>query len=90
MVLELVPRVGAAGKTQLVSQSVTRTIESMLRRHSEEIRPGLDIPMAAMVIETVLEELAHKAVLAHPMRLEVNLLTNEAAQLIRSYLTPTQ
>lgn len=90
MVLELVPRIGAAGKTKSVSQSVAKSIEAALRRHSDEIRPDVDISMAAMVIEAVLEELAHRAVLAHPMSLEVNLLSKEAARLIQSYLTRTR
>ena len=59
----------------------------MLRIHVDEIAPDIDMATSAMVIETVLEALAHRAVLAHPVHLEDDLLAKEATRLIRSYLT---
>lgn len=87
IVLDLAPRIGVAEKTEHVSRAAARAIEAMLRKHAGEIAPDIDIATAAAVIETVLEALAHRAVLPHPVHLENELVAREAARLIHSYLT---
>lgn len=87
IVLDLAPRIGVADKAEDVSRSAARAIEGVLRKHLDEIAPDIDIGAAAMVIETVLEALAHRAVLAHPVHLEDDRLAREATRLIHSYLT---
>ena len=87
IVLALAPRIGFAEKAENVSRSAAKTIEVVLRKHVDEIAPDIDMATAATVIETVLEALAHRAVLAHPVHLEDDLLAKEATRLIRGYLT---
>jgi AcrR family transcriptional regulator len=87
IVLDLAPRIGVAEKTEKVSRTATQAIEAMLRKHANEIAPDIDIAAAATIIETLLEALAHRAVLAHPVHLEGDLLAREATRLINSYLT---
>jgi AcrR family transcriptional regulator len=85
-VLDLAPRIGVAEKTENVSRLAAKAIEAVLRRHADEIAPHIDIAAAATVIETVLEALAHRAVLARPLHLENDLLAREATRLIHGYL----
>jgi AcrR family transcriptional regulator len=89
IVRDLAPRVGVADKAQAVSQAAVRAIETMLRAHANEIAPGFDIAIAATVIETVLEALAHRAVSEHPARLQGKRLAREAARLVTNYLAVT-
>jgi hypothetical protein len=53
----------------------------MLREHSDEITPEIDLPVAAVIIETMLE-----AILAHPVHAQDGTLAREATRLITRYL----
>lgn len=85
-VQNLVPRIGATDRTAAVSRTVTRLIESALRRHAEDIAPGIDPALAATMIETTLEGIAHRAVAAHPDQADSEALAREAFRLISRYL----
>ena len=82
----LVPRVGATEKTTAVSRKVTLLIESALRRHAGAIAPDVDLALAAVMIETTLEALAHRAVAAYPEPGGNDALAREATRLILHYL----
>lgn len=86
IVIELAPRIGVAQKTELVSRKAAEAIEAMLRRHADELPPDTDIAAAATVIQTALEALAHRSVLAHPAHLPDDTLAREAMRLITTYL----
>lgn len=86
MVITLAPRLGVAARTEMVSQRAAQLIESMLRQHAREIAPDIDLPTAAVVIETLLEGLAHKATLAHAAPAHQEVLAAEATRLITRYL----
>jgi AcrR family transcriptional regulator len=87
IVLDLAPRIGVAERTENVSRAAAKAIEDMLERHADEISPDIDIAAAATLIETVLEALAHRAVLARPAHLQDGTLAREATRLITRYLT---
>ena len=87
IVLDLAPRIGVAERTEHASQAAAKMIEAALRKHTDEIAPDIDIAAAAAVIETILEALAHRVVLAHPAHLDDDLLAKEANRLINRYLT---
>ncbi len=88
IVVELAPRIGVAQRTRMVSQAATRLIESMLRRHLDEIEAGVDIATAALLIETLLEALAHRMALQTPAARPDEALAVEATRLITRYLAP--
>lgn len=87
IVQDLAPRIGVAEKTENVSGTAAKAIEAALRKHTDEISPDIDIATAATVIETILEALAHRALLAHPAHLQGDMLAREATRLITRYLT---
>jgi AcrR family transcriptional regulator len=86
MVLVLAPRLGVADRTEMVSQRAAKLIEAMLRKHADEIAPEIDLPVAATVIETLLEALAHRVGLIHTAPMESELLAREATRLVTRYL----
>lgn len=87
IVIDLAPRIGVAAKAASASRSAARAIETELRKHAGEIAPDVDIAIAATVIETALEALAHRAVVRHPAHVEDDLLAREAVRLVHGYLT---
>lgn len=87
IVLELAPRIGVENKAEEVSRMAAQAIEGVLARHREEIAPDIDIAVAADMIETLLEAIAHRAVQAHPAHLNGDPHAREATRLILSYLT---
>ena len=89
IVIDLAPRIGVADRAQRVSQIATAAIEEVLRKHDDEIAPGIDIAVAATLIETLLEAIAHRAARAHAEHLEGERLALEATRLILGYLTST-
>jgi hypothetical protein len=86
IVFDLAPRIDVEEKTENLSRTAAQGIETMLCRHADEIACDIDIATAAIIIETPLEALAHRAVLANPVRLEDNRLASEVTRLIHSYL----
>jgi AcrR family transcriptional regulator len=86
IVFDLAPRIGVEEKTENLSRTEAQGVETMLFRHADEIACDIDITTAAIIIETLLEALAHRAVLAHPLRLEADRLASEVTRLIHSYL----
>jgi hypothetical protein len=87
IVLDLAPRIGVTEKVEKFSKAAAQLIEGMLRKHADEIAPDIDIAVAATIIETLLEALAHRAVLAHPVHVEGTPIAKETTRLITSYLT---
>lgn len=86
IVNELAPRLGVSDRTEVVSRAIVQAIESMLRRHSGEISPEIDLAAAATIIETMLEALAHRVVLASPPPVQLDALAAETVRLITRYL----
>jgi AcrR family transcriptional regulator len=87
IVFELAPRIGVGGVAEYASRTATAAIVNLLRGHTDEIAPGVDVATAAVVINTVLEGLSHQAVNGHPAQLPAETLAKEATRLIVNYLT---
>jgi AcrR family transcriptional regulator len=85
-VLGLAPRLGVADRTEATSRSAARLIENALARHAAEISREIDISVAAGMIETTLEALAHRAVLSESNGAQIAELAREAARLLSNYL----
>ena len=83
---EQVPRVGRLGMAMDTIKQITRAIERFLRAHASEMRPGLDPAIAAVVIETALEALSHRAVIERRDLLAGGLIEREAFSLIAGYV----
>lgn len=84
---DLAPRLGVAKRTEMVNEAITRLIESVLRRHADEIRADVDLAVAAVMIETVLQALAHRVALGGPAKAAKDgVLAREAARMITRYL----
>ena len=86
IVLDLAPRIGVADKTEMVSRAIVKLIKSVLRMHVDEIAPEIDLGTAAVIIETVLEAMAHRIKLADPANEQNDTLAKEATRLITHYL----
>lgn len=84
---EQVPRVGQLGRAMRANEDITREIERSLRAHADELRPALDPAIAATVIDTVMDAIAHKAVLERSTPLAGETAASEAYVLVMSYLT---
>jgi AcrR family transcriptional regulator len=89
IVNDLARRIGVADRTDRVSRSAARMIETMLRRHIDEIRPEIDVAAAATMIEGMLEGLSHRVQLTRPAILPGDVLARETMQLILRYLSST-
>ena len=83
---EQVPRVGRFAKAMDTSRQIAGTLERFLRAHADELHPERDPATAAIVIETAIEALAHKAVVERQDLLTGGLLESEAFSLAASYL----
>lgn len=86
---EQVPRVGELGRAMHASEDVTREVERSLRAHADELHPALDPAIAATVISTALDAIAHKSVLEGNTVLAGKVAADEAYALAMSYLTRT-
>lgn len=84
---EQVPRVGRLAKVLDTARRITLAIEEFLRAHADELRPGLDPAIAAVVVETSMEALVHKAVIEQPELLAEGVLVREVFCLVSAYLT---
>lgn len=83
---EQIPRVGRLAKAMDTISRITRAIELFLRAHASEMRPGLDPAVAAVVIETTLEALSHRAVIERRDLLVGGLIEREIFSLIGGYV----
>lgn len=83
---EEVPRTGRLAKAMDTSRQLTRVLERFLRAHAAEMRPERDPAVAAVVIETALEALAHKAVIYRRDLLANGVAEREVYDLIASYV----
>jgi AcrR family transcriptional regulator len=86
IVRELAPRLGVADRSEMVSHAAAKMIESVLRKHTDEIAPEIDVPTAAAIIETTLQALSHRAAAARPSEVTNDMLAKEAARMITRYL----
>jgi AcrR family transcriptional regulator len=85
IVRDLAPRLGVADRTDMVSRAATKMIESMLRKHEDEIAPEIDLATAAAIIETTLQALSHRMA-ARTTLTPDGTLAKEAARMITRYL----
>jgi len=83
---EQVPRVGHLAKVMDTSRRVTEAIEAFLRRHRAELNPKRDPAIAALVVETAVEALAHKVVIERRDLLKDKVMEREAVSLVVNYL----
>ncbi len=83
---EQVPRVGRLAKAMDTSRQITAAIERFLRAHVDEMHPERDPVIAAIVVETAIEALGHKAVIERRDLLADGLVEREAFCLTASYL----
>lgn len=83
---EQVPRVGRIAEVMDTSRRITEMIERFLRRHARRLPRGRQPAVAAVVIETAIEALTHKAIAERPGLLTSGLLEKEMYQLAVGYL----
>lgn len=83
---EQVPRVDRLAKAMDTSRQITRAIERFLRAHAREMSPGRDPAVAAVVVETALETLAHKAVIERRDLLANGVAEREIYDMIAGYV----
>jgi AcrR family transcriptional regulator len=86
IVIDLAPRIGVAEKTEQVSRKMAEGIESVLRVHSGEIAPEVDLAVAATIIETLLVALAHRAALTDPAPERADAIASEVTAMVTRYL----
>ena len=84
---EQVPRVGKLARVMDTSRQITAAIERFLRAHAAELAAGRDPAVAAIVIETSIEALAHKAVIHRRDLLANGLIERETLRLITGYVS---
>jgi len=85
---EQIPRVGRLAKAMNAEREIAKAFERLLRRHAEELPPACDPALAAVVVETVIEAIGHKAVLEPRCGLAGAAGAREALRLVRNYLLP--
>jgi hypothetical protein len=83
---EQVPRVGQLARAMRANEDITREIERSLRAHADELHPAVDPAVAATLIGTVMDAIAHKSVLERSTPLAGETAVNEAYALVMSYL----
>ena len=86
---EQVPRVGRLAKAMDTHRKVTAAIERFLRAHAHELPKEADPATMAIVVETALEAMVHKAVIDRHELLDYGLVERETLRLISSYLRST-
>ena len=86
IVIDLAPRIGVVDKTDRMSRKMAEAIEAVLRLHSDEIAPEIDLATAATIIETLLVALAHRAALADSVPARDDAIASETTWMIIRYL----
>ncbi len=89
ILVEQVPRIGRMAKAMDTSRQITQALEDHLRRHVRALRKGLDPAVVAVVVETALEALTHKAVTERRDLLAGGIVEREAYALVANYLLPS-
>jgi AcrR family transcriptional regulator len=84
---EEIPRIGGLAEATNVHRKITAAIERFLHAHVNEIAVDCKLSVLAIIIETVLESLIHKAVIDQHELLADGLIERETFRLIMSYLT---
>ena len=84
---EQVPRVGRLAKVMDTHREIAAAIERFLRAHADELPADRDPGITAIVIETALEAVVHKAVIDRRELLRDGLVERETFRLINSYLS---
>jgi AcrR family transcriptional regulator len=85
VLIEQVPRVGNLEKVNDIVRRVTALVQAYLDRHKDEIRPT-DTALAAFLVVSTVEAIAHAAVLEHPEHLANEALVDETTALVLRYL----
>lgn len=83
---EQVPRIGRMGKAMDTSRKITQAIEKYLWEHTHEMQLGRDPASAAVIVETVIEALGHRAVIDRRELLSTAAAVNEIYDLVSGYL----
>ncbi|WNG51620.1 TetR/AcrR family transcriptional regulator [Archangium minus] len=86
ILFEQVPRVGRMAEVMNTNQRITEMIERFLRAHAHRLPRSRPPVVAAVVLETALEALTHKAITEHPDLLASGVLEKELYQLAVGYL----
>jgi len=86
VVIDLAPRIGVADRTDGMSRKMAEAIEAVLRMHSDEIAPDIDLSTAATIIETLLVALSHRAAMAGVKASEGEMIATETTCMITRYL----
>jgi AcrR family transcriptional regulator len=84
---EQVPKTGRLAQAMDASQQITAAIERFLRAHADEMHPERDPSIAAMIIETAIEAIGHKAVNERQDLLRDGTVEREAFCLAASYVS---
>lgn len=86
VVIDLAPRIGVADRTEVMSRKMAEAIEAVLRMHTDEIAPDIDLTTAATIIETLLVALSHRAATAGGRPGEGEVIAAETTCMITRYL----
>lgn len=86
VVIDLAPRIGVADKTESMNRKMAEALEAVLRMHSNEIAPDIDLSTAATIIETLLLALSHRAAMAGVKAGESDVIATETTSMITRYL----
>ncbi|PBB96004.1 hypothetical protein [Mesorhizobium sp. WSM3862] len=76
-----------AEKVREVGDRIATIIKSQLARHRREIAPDLDLGDAAALIETLLENVVHRAIERHPVSVAGERAMDQCRRMIMAYLT---
>lgn len=74
-------------RAEKVREVGDRIIKNQLARHRREIAPDLDLVDAAALIETLLENVVHRAIERHPVSVAGERAMGQCRRMIMAYLT---
>jgi len=86
ILVEQVPRVGRIAEAMDTSRSLSDLLHHLFRAHVDELAPGRDPSIAALLIEVSLEAMTHKMVLERPELLNDGVVELQMYELCASYL----
>ena len=87
VLMEQLPNVDRLRRARDTSRRLTGLIEAFLCRHASRLAAGREPALAAVVVETSLEAVAHRAVSDYPSAPEQQRLQDELYDLLLNYLT---